>query len=352
VTAAIGQLEARRPRAARGQAAPACAASPRASADAIGRRRSAGPALLSSEEAAAVRGAYRASLPRSPALEPHLLGVLEDVLESPGSLVRAQLAYGMALRGGVARERALRLAVAVEYFHTASLLFDDLPCMDDATHRRGRPCAHVVWGEAAAVLGALALIARGYELLWQAISGLSGARRSRAAALVSECLGAGGVLDGQARDLHFGAAAPTADRVLEVAEGKTVPMIRLTLLLPALTGRAGASSVEGLERLAKLWGVAYQVLDDFQDVLMSREESGKSNARDAELARPNLALHAGRDAALARLDTLLRESGGELARSRSLRLRYPQLAAIQGFLAGEANEVRSRLQSATASTSA
>ena len=329
MTVAIGTFEARRPRAARGEATPAFVTSPPAWAAPVGRRRSAGPALLSSEEAEVVRHAYRDSFPLAPALEPHLRGVLEDALGSPGSLVRMQLAYGMARNGRVERDRALRLAVAVEYFHTASLLFDDLPSMDDATDRRGRLCAHVVWGESAAVLGALALIARGYELLWQAIAELSPPRRARAAVLVAACLGAGGVLDGQARDLHFGSTAPTVHGVLEVARGKTVPMIRLTLLLPALVGRAGASSLDGLDRLAHLWGLAYQVLDDFQDVLMSREESGKSSARDAALSRPNLALHAGCAAALAQLDDLLREAAGELDRSRSLRRRHPQLAAIQ-----------------------
>jgi geranylgeranyl pyrophosphate synthase len=309
----------------------------------VGRVRGSGPPLLPQAEAEIVRIAYRDSLPLDGALEPHLRGVLAEVLASPGSLVRAQLAYGMALGTGIGRGQALSLAVAVEYFHTASLLFDDLPIMDDAVYRRGRPCAHRVWGDAAAVLGALALIARAYELLWQVLSGLPPARRERSAALVAGCLGAHGVLDGQARDLHFSAAPPTVRRVLEVAEGKTVSMIRLTLLLPALAGGAAAATVGRLERLSLLWGTAYQVLDDFQDVLLSREESGKSTARDAALARPNLVVAAGGAAALRRLEALLLESAGVLGGSRALLRRYPQLPPIQAFLERETSSVRLRL---------
>ncbi|NJM12209.1 MAG: hypothetical protein HC889_10265 [Synechococcaceae cyanobacterium SM1_2_3] len=77
----------------------------------------------------------------------------------------------------------------MEYFHTASLIFDDLPSMDDAEERRGHPCPHKVHGESAAILGALALINRGYALLWKVLSRLPRQRRHRAAELVESCLG-------------------------------------------------------------------------------------------------------------------------------------------------------------------
>lgn len=53
---------------------------------------------------------------------------------------------------------AFALAAALEFLHTSSLIFDDLPCMDDAGLRRGRPALHLQFGEAHAILAGLALL--------------------------------------------------------------------------------------------------------------------------------------------------------------------------------------------------
>lgn len=280
--------------------------------------RPAPPEPLGPEERARVLAAFRGLLPVPGNLEPSLSAVLRDLLDHPGSLARAQLAYILlrdlpeaGVPGAPDTDGALRLAIAVEYFHSASLVFDDLPSMDDATERRGRPCPHMTHGEGPAVLGALALINRAYGLLWSVLARLEPERAGRAAALVEECLGATGILDGQARDLAFEPARSGADDVLRVALGKTVPLVRLSLVLPALVAGAPDEDLERLEELSVAWGLAYQVLDDFKDLALSREETGKSTARDRALGRPNLPAVAGRGPAMARLAALL-------ARSRAL----------------------------------
>jgi geranylgeranyl pyrophosphate synthase len=156
------------------------------------------------------------------------------------------------------------------------------------------------------------------------------------------------VLDGQARDLHFAAGEPSEQRVRDVACGKTVSMIRLTLLLPALASGTNLAALEDLDRLAVSWGLAYQALDDFQDVLLTSEESGKSVARDAMLARPNLVVVCGERIAIVRLTELLDDADATLAGAPSLRRRFPQLAAIQAFLEREVGAVRARIGGRTA----
>lgn len=64
-------------------------------------------------------------------------------------------------------------AVAVELFHTASLIADDLPCMDNATERRGRPPIHQIYGEATALLVSYSFISGGYQMLERGARGLS-----------------------------------------------------------------------------------------------------------------------------------------------------------------------------------
>ena len=291
-----------------------------------------------------MRRAFRTLLPLPDDLEPHLRGALADILARPGSLVRAQLAYGLLVARAMPRRRALELATAVEYFHTASLVFDDLPAMDDAETRRGAPCPHRVHGEAAATLASLALITRAYDLLWQALAPLPREARSRAASLVAECLGAGGILDGQARDLHYDSATAGGDGAEAVARGKTVPLVRLALVLPALATAVPTPAVALLERLATAWGLAYQGVDDFGDVLMDERESGKSTARDERLGRPNLVHGVGRRHGAERLGRLLDEAAALIA---ALERVAPELAAplvpVQEHLEAERRRVGERL---------
>ena len=284
---------------------------------------------------------FRGLLPLDSGVESHLRGVIEDVLSHPGSLVRARLAYSVASGHGVAPERARELAIAIEYFHSASLVFDDMPSMDDAARRRGRPCPHLRYGEAAATLGALALINRGYALLWRVIGDLPGLGRHQASELVASCLGERGILNGQSQDLHFDPAAGAGEQVLEVAVGKTVSLIRLTLLLPAIVAGCGTQEQRRLERLATVWGLAYQILDDFKDCLMSGAETGKSTRRDATLGRPNLPDALGPAQAMTRVSELIDEGRGlvDLLDGE----RFPCLEDVQSLLESERRRVRQRL---------
>lgn len=295
--------------------------------------------LLEANEFALVAASFRELLPLAGPLEPHLRGVVESSLGHPGSLFRAQLVFAGARRRGMAAEPARELAVAIEYFHTASLLFDDLPAMDDARERRGFPCAHVRYGEAAAMLGALALVNQGYALLWRVLGALPRGRAARAAQLVNECLGLYGILDGQARDLHFRFSPRGEADVLAVARGKTVTLIRLTLVLPALAGGARKAELAELEKLAAAWGHAYQIADDFKDLLMNDDETGKSVRRDGQLGRPNLPMAIGADEAFARLEDWLRQSADAVARLGG----QPELERLQQVLEDEAGEVAERM---------
>ena len=234
-------------------------------------------------------------------LDPGVEDALRHVLSNPGSLVRPRLVFQMATAYGLEAAYAEDLAVALEYFHTASLLFDDLPCMDNALERRGAPCTHLVFGEDGAILTALALINRAYALAWRAVSAAPRAVQSDALNFIERCLGVGGVLNGQSLDLHYPRLPHSRDTTERIARGKTVSLIELTLVLPAMLGQASAREIQLIERISLFWGLAYQIMDDLKDVLQSSGESGKTAARDALLSRPNIAAVVGVRAAVQRL---------------------------------------------------
>jgi geranylgeranyl diphosphate synthase type II len=246
---------------------------------------------------------YRNSLPVL-AREPRLRGVMSDMLEAPGSLVRLRLGLLAGKLLGLPTGSARSLATAFEYFHTASLLLDDLPCMDNADERRGRPTAHVTHGEAPALLGALAFINRAYSLLWRSFAGALPMNRNKAAAYAEECLGTAGVLDGQSLDLNFIDTDGSARTAARASLGKTVSLLRLTLVTPAHLAGAEERETVLLDRLAVYWGLAYQIADDFND-LHPNGGSRKTTGRDALQGRPNFILAAGQEAAVIRLDRLM-----------------------------------------------
>lgn len=250
--------------------------------------------------------AYRESFPVH-AATPALRALIGETLENPGGLVRLKLGLITGHALGLDAEASRRLSVSFEYFHTASLLLDDLPCMDDAHERRGRPCPHLVHGEATAILGAMAFINRAYALAWSALDTAPASRRSAAAAHLERCLGESGILDGQCMDLRFAETDRSPCSVARVALGKTVALLRLVLVTPALLTTTADRERKLLDRLSVYWGLAYQIADDWTDVAASRA-SGKTAERDAALGRPNYLLAAGAVSTLSRLDHLLRHT--------------------------------------------
>ena len=257
---------------------------------------------------AQLRASFSNSLPIPDSIEPHLRESLRLILSHPGSLARPQIIVEMAAAYGQQQQQGEALATALEYFHTASLVFDDLPCMDNAAERRGAACLHLQYGDAGAILAALALVNRAYALLWRAVAGCPRELQARSLDYVEQRLGVEGLLNGQSMDLRYASLPHTQATTETIALGKTVSLIRLTLVLPALLGGAPEVELRLLERLAIFWGLSYQTLDDLKDIIQTSADTGKTAARDAVLDRPNAALVLGPVAALDRVERLVRLS--------------------------------------------
>ncbi|MBI2512744.1 MAG: polyprenyl synthetase family protein [Opitutae bacterium] len=270
------------------------------------RRPSASLAAAAAERA--LPAALQRHLPLPSRGEPRLLAALRQCVAHPGKMIRGRLVLAAALAHGLARARALELATAVEYFHTASLLLDDLPCMDDAVQRRNQLCVHRVHGEATAILAALALINRAYALVASAFARETRAARQRAATALDRALGAAGLVGGQAWDLAFASTERPASLVSRIAAGKTGALLTLALELPAAIARPSRIERRALAALAVYWGQLYQIADDLSDVLDSAAATGKTTGRDRLLSRPNLALALGRERAQARWMRLARQA--------------------------------------------
>lgn len=193
------------------------------------------------------------------------------------------------------RAEVLAAAVTVEYVHTSSLIFDDLPCMDNAPERRGQSSLHARYGEGLAVLVALALMNASYGLLFEETATQQAERRAISAHReLVECIGARGMVAGQSADLaeSYLAAGQNVDAALMDESGyvddavrnlKTSALMRLALRLGAILSGADGRQLAALSRYAELLGEAYQTSDDLLDLSEDRELSTTS-ARRATLA--------------------------------------------------------------------
>jgi geranylgeranyl pyrophosphate synthase len=277
--------------------------------------------------------ALQAHLPAAARAEPRLQAALEQGAQHPGKLVRGLLVLAAARRHGLGAAHAARLACAVEYFHTASLLLDDLPCMDDAGLRRGQPCVHRRFGESTAILAALALINRAYALVGVALARQPATVRLRATAWLDRSLGVDGLVGGQAWDLAFGGTDRSASLVSRIAAGKTGALFQLAVQVPATLARPSAAERRALDALCVYWGQIYQIVDDFSDLAAPAAESGKTAGRDRALARPNLVVALGAGPARARLLRLDRQAHQALATLEARRpARWSYLSELHAAL--------------------
>jgi geranylgeranyl pyrophosphate synthase len=265
-------------------------------------------------------------IPQSPLLEAKGLSRSVEYSMLPGgSLFRAKLAYAVSQALNLSTADMEHSVASVEMFHVASLILDDLPCMDNGEIRRDKPCTHKVFGESTAILASLALINRSYALIFKSGAILDSHRRVVLTDFVESCLGLEGILNGQYLDLHF---CGGENIVREIAKLKTSSLIRLPLILPAMLANSDETTIQYLESLAILWGESYQVFDDLKDQLMSADQTGKTTDRDSQLGRPNLCIEIGVKATIKHLYCLLSKSEGTI---KSLRLHHDSWNCLQTF---------------------
>jgi geranylgeranyl diphosphate synthase, type II len=239
----------------------------------------------------------------------HHLTPLPDRIEA--SLKSATL-HALNTEGSFSRANADKLGSSAELFHLASLLLDDLPCMDNAELRRSKPCTHVLYGENTTILSALGLINQAYFHLWSLFAESGQSIQEEAARVTRDCLGFDGILDGQSKDMNYFFSYNDRGLVTEIAEKKTGSLLRLCLLLPAVLTETSRYEKHHLSKLASDWGLAYQIADDLKDLFYSENASGKSSHRDAQLGRPNMALAIGETATVNLLSSLIDQSNSRI----------------------------------------
>jgi len=182
-------------------------------------------------------------------------------------------------------EKAIPAAAAMEMIHTYSLIHDDLPCMDDASLRRGKPTCHTRFGEAIATLAGDGLLTLAFEVLAceQTRVGIPAEVALEVTSLIAHAAGVAGMVGGQVLDIqHTGnATTVTREELFAMHHLKTGALIEASVTAGALIGGATPTQRESLARFGRNIGLAFQIADDLLDVEGAVTSLGKDIAADA-----------------------------------------------------------------------
>ena len=222
---------------------------------------------------ALIRKHMDSPVPVIPALADHLIA-------GSAKRLRPLLTVAAARLAGAHDDACLKLAAAVEFIHTATLLHDDV--VDSSQLRRGRVAAHLIWGAPSSVLVGDFLFARAFELMVGAGSMPALDILARASRVIAE----GEVLQlTRAHDLDL-----SQDVYLEIIKAKTAELFAAAAEAGAVSAGASPERCRALRKFGQDLGLAFQLVDDALDYSGDSETLGKNPGDDFREGKATLPL--------------------------------------------------------------
>ena len=204
----------------------------------------------------------------------------EHIVAAGGKRLRPLITVAAARAAGGAIEHPLKLAAAVEFIHTATLLHDDV--VDGSERRRGKVAAHLIWGSATSVLVGDFLFARAFELMVE-----TGQMRALGIlAQASSVIAQGEVLQlTRAHDLNL-----DQETYLRIISAKTAELFAAAAEVGAVGAGADERTTAALRSYGLNLGLAFQLADDALDYGGSSEALGKNAGDDFREGKVTLPL--------------------------------------------------------------
>lgn len=242
-------------------------------------------------------------LPEAPLFEAMRYGTLNG-----GKRLRPFMLMQSAKLFGVDPVRARRAAAALEFVHAYSLMHDDLPAMDNADLRRGKPSAHKAFDEATAILGGDALLTLAFEIISEPETHEDPRVRIELVNLLAKASGPHGLCGGQMLDLIGEKQEFDFGTISRMQRMKTGKLMAFACEAGAVLGKASEPVRKALCNYAYDLGLAFQVTDDILDVESTPEEMGKDTGKDAQAGKSTFVSTIGKEEARARAKMLVEQA--------------------------------------------
>jgi geranylgeranyl diphosphate synthase type II len=202
-------------------------------------------------------------------LRPEHVSPVSDAMRysvlAPGKRMRPLLTLAVSEFLGGDENIAMQTACAVEMIHCASLILDDMPCMDDDRERRSRLSTHVVYGENLTILAAVSLLTQSHCVI-ASHDALPTAMRLELIRMLCDTVGRNGLSLGQYIDLSCEQNNADTHALTEMHHLKTGILFLAAARAGCLVGNATPEQEEAVIRFASNIGLAYQLQDDLADV--------------------------------------------------------------------------------------
>ncbi len=181
---------------------------------------------------------------------------------SPGKRVRPVLTLAVSELIEVDKKRLIPFSLAVEFIHSASLIHDDLPALDNDTLRRGKPTAHVRYGEALALLGGDALFGKAFQIV--SSSGEDPEMITKLNSLLSQTLF--DLCEGQAMEFAYDKEEMLNEEdIRNIHLKKTASLLSASAAAPGLFFDKNPSLYGILAEFGSCLGLLFQITDDILD---------------------------------------------------------------------------------------
>ncbi len=204
--------------------------------------------------------------------------------------------------------RARRVAAAVEFVHCYSLIHDDLPAMDDAKLRRGKPAVHIQFDEATAILAGDTLLTLAFEVLSDPETHEDPRVRCELVNALAKASGGHGMAGGQMLDLIGETEEFDLGTISRLQRMKTGKLMAFASEAGAILGKGSEPHRRALCNYAFDLGLAFQVTDDILDVEADPQDTGKDTGKDKQAGKSTFVSTMGKEQAKNRAQMLVDQS--------------------------------------------
>ncbi len=209
-------------------------------------------------------------------------------LFSGGKKIRSKILIDIGSLFRLNYKSLIIIGSAVECIHAYSLIHDDLPCMDNDKMRRGKPSAHIKFGESTAVLAGNSLLTMAFEILSHKDLQLSEKIKINLINKISECSGHLGVAGGQYLDLSYEHKKISKKKIIEMEVKKTGKLFSFCCAAPLIVKDKSKGEIKKFEDIGADIGLLFQVADDLIDYEGNSFIAGKKTGKDQKKGKATL----------------------------------------------------------------
>ena len=207
---------------------------------------------------------------------------------SGGKKIRSTIIFDTGKIFSLKEKKLLNICAAVECIHSYSLIHDDLPCMDNDDIRRGKPSAHIKFGEATAVLAGNSLLTLAFEIISDKKNLLTPKQKNEIISLLSNCAGHTGIAGGQELDLKFENKKKSLNQIIDMQRKKTGKLFNFCLQSAAIVANKNKKEKLAYGEIGEDIGLLFQLSDDFLDVKGLKKLVGKQIKKDRKKGKSTL----------------------------------------------------------------